>query len=544
MHYPLSDTTARDDLLSSMKASIDLPNIVETLEASEVWPLAKGSVSSCIADAPLLEKVPKQPFGPCNCDAEIKNTVDALVSQHNLILEGVAGIGKTHLIEAISKHLAHVFFGPFIVRNVSAVGVLGAAHPDYVAKVQAAFRGLLVDIQIVVLHPSSSYEELVCGLRPEWNGTEKVTQFNWVAGPLITQFGTAADEFQSNAGATHLHLIVLDEINRCNLPSVLGELMHLIDPSRRMTCKKWTAYNGLTDKTDIDAAVRDGLAVRIPNLSKTNPPVFGEHGAAYVTDSVFVLGTMNSSDRSILGLDQALRRRFPPMRMEPHTADQWIISLKSLEVPNALLESVGLTVVRELLDWLALNAVLRARLGPDGMIGHSYFYGALTEAQNGLPALRNAFTHAWRFGVLPQVIHAAEAAREEVFAKKIFVEDRTGIDLDVADSELQLSAEQVGFPNAKRFAQQWREGTVGAYSICRKDTLDHVGRGHGKRLLIVPRPSKKARRSKTAKWRPRVDDAVLEILKEARAALIRRRTWADACDAALEVIRRVRDKTP
>jgi len=109
---------------------------------------------------------------------------------------------------------------------------------------------------------------------------------------------------------------------------------------------------------------------------------------------VFVLATMNTADRSVAPLDAALRRRFAFVRLEPLEAG----ILAGLLDPALDPSSAGIP------QWRQLNAALQADVGPDAMLGHSYFFDMAGPDGPPDPA------GIWRYQIVPQLIDALAAS--------------------------------------------------------------------------------------------------------------------------------------
>lgn len=186
------------------------------------------------------------------------------------------------------------------------------------------------DFELLSFHPSLSYEEFVGGLRPvsENGGTSLVFK----KGPFIELCERAHED------PTRRFTLFIDEINRGNVAKIFGELITLLEPSKRVR-------PGSSPGED-----HDGLWIRIPGC----PELLG------VPSNLDIVATMNSADRSIAPIDFALRRRF---RFIEFTA-----------APEKIRpESVGSIDLRKLLT--RINSRLELLLDREHVIGHSYFFG-------------------------------------------------------------------------------------------------------------------------------------------------------------------------
>lgn len=198
----------------------------------------------------------------------------ALKSETNVIVEGVAGSGKSHLLEQLN--------------NEEIYG--NGKH-----------------IEVVVFHPSTSYEDFVSGIRPAFN-EEGEQRFVTHEGIFIKMCNRAAKDPENN------YLLFIDEINRANTFRVFGDLMLVLEKSKREDCAKENRAL-FTDNEKIS----EKNYVRLQTSIRENGKEFTK---LVVPSNLHVLGTMNTTDRSVGTIDLALRRRFHWITQEPMDANQ------------------------------------------------------------------------------------------------------------------------------------------------------------------------------------------------------------------------------
>ncbi|MDE2807028.1 MAG: AAA family ATPase [Gemmatimonadota bacterium] len=148
----------------------------------------------------------------------------------------------------------------------------------YVAQALAHYlAGSENRVELVQFHPSYAYEDFVRGFRPTITDSEQAG-FTLQDGPLLR----AAEKARSDKDSRHF--LIIDEINRGNLAKVFGELYFLLEYRNR--------------EISLQYQRKDGEKFSLP-------------------DNLYIIGTMNTADRSIALVDLALRRRFYFVEFHP-----------------------------------------------------------------------------------------------------------------------------------------------------------------------------------------------------------------------------------
>ena len=153
------------------------------------------------------------------------------------------------------------------------------------------------------------------------------------------------------------YVIIIDEINRGNVSQIFGELITLIEEDKREK----------TVKNDDDLS--EALRVKLP-YSKSD---------FSVPDNLYIIGTMNTADRSVEALDSALRRRFVFEEMTPQPD-----KIPEIRKKKGLSEKIGNIDLNILLS--TINNRIEKLLDRDHTIGHSYFLSC-----KGIEDLKNTF---------------------------------------------------------------------------------------------------------------------------------------------------------
>lgn len=279
------------------------------------WLRSIGAIDSPDSPASLLEDSTFEPA----------STADSLASL----------LAQTHLSEETINDVRDLLI---IKQQLIFEGPPGSGKTYVAEKFARWFTGQPLDeniplddhVEIVQFHQSYGYEDFVQGIRPETNSD----------GQLVYRVrdGIFLDMVErAKANPDDRFVLIIDEINRGNLSRIFGELLLLLE------------YRG--------------QSVRLP---------YGSGDAAYLTilENLYIIGTMNTADRSLAQIDYALRRRFYFVRFMP-------VANGHAEVfENWLARNVDNAADRERLAslFVTLNHRIGHHLGTDDLqVGHSYF---------------------------------------------------------------------------------------------------------------------------------------------------------------------------
>lgn len=239
----------------------------------------------------------------------------------NFIVYGAPGTGKTYSM---------VEYALAIIENVT-LEEFRIKYPNRKQNVDR-YKALVKAGQIVftTFHQNYGYEEFIQGLRPDKDSNTMA--FKTVDGVFKNIADTALNDTEGKN-----YVIIIDEINRANISKVFGELITLIEEDKR-----WGELN------ETSATLQSGDAFAVPN-------------------NLYIVGTMNSADKSISLIDAALRRRFDFIEQKPDS------SLVGDTVLQAMLENINISLVEELDS-------------TDLLVGHSYF---MNKSENDLCNILN-----------------------------------------------------------------------------------------------------------------------------------------------------------
>ena len=209
--------------------------------------------------------------------------------------------------------------------NVILQGAPGVGKTFTAKKLAYAMMGEVDDsrIEMVQFHQNYSYEDFIMGYRPDG------ADFKLTDGIFYRFCQTAANHPDKE------YFFIIDEINRGNMSKIFGELLMLIEKDYRGT-KATLAYSGMPFS---------------------------------VPENLYIIGMMNTADRSLAMIDYALRRRFSFFEMEPGFNSEGFTNYQKAfanETFDALIDQIKI---------LNKEITEDKSLGRGFQIGHSYFCG-------------------------------------------------------------------------------------------------------------------------------------------------------------------------
>lgn len=205
------------------------------------------------------------------------------------------------------------------------------------------------EFKLIQFHPAYTYEDFVRGIIVETNN--EIHPEYKVVNKILAEFAAKALKNESSN-----FVLIIDEINRANLPSVLGELIYALeyrfDPEKPEETSVESMYS-LREERNSEGP--EDRILRLPN-------------------NLFIIGTMNTADRSVSHIDYAIRRRFAFVDVLPSIEP---IKNESAKEYFKLVSELFVSNYEEVMFSKATpkrSACLVSDFGPEQVwIGHSYF---------------------------------------------------------------------------------------------------------------------------------------------------------------------------
>ncbi|RYJ39657.1 ATPase family protein [Flavobacterium anhuiense] len=245
---------------------------------------------------------------------EMNDLKELLEYKKQIILQGPPGTGKTYT----AKDLAE-----FIVNDTVSIN----------KKEQAEYISKCNQIDIIQFHPAYTYEDFIRGIITEPFGDKVI---------YTSKDKLFLEMVEKASRNSNPHILIIDEINRANLSSVLGELIYALEYRNESFKSMYANKQGIYEIT--------------------------------IPENLYIIGTMNTADRSVGHLDYALRRRFAfydilPKNFEQEEAFQ--SELFQLVSRLFVKEIKSSTAELEASEHLSLEFQDRPQ---DIWLGHSYFF--------------------------------------------------------------------------------------------------------------------------------------------------------------------------
>lgn len=296
-----------------------------------------------------LDKQKKEP-GPSPMPSDQTEPNQKMSHPLNTILYGPPGTGKTW----------HTVTRAVAIIEEKDVDEVEQEQRDEIKRRFETYRDRNQDdkqVEMITFHQNTTYEDFIEGIRPVLNNDQASANGQAPSegsSPGEVQYEMREGVFRriarhADQNRDKRYVLVIDEINRGNIARIFGELITLIEDSKRTDAhdEAWVTLPGSQDTFSVP-----------PNL--------------------YLLGTMNTADRSIALLDTALRRRFKFIEMMPNPSHEGV---------NKNVDGVNCSRLLK-----AMNRRIAVLLDREHQIGHTYFLGV-----NDMDALAEAFQH----GVLP-----------------------------------------------------------------------------------------------------------------------------------------------
>lgn len=263
-----------------------------------------------------------------NSSSETNDILDLLDFKKQIILQGPPGTGKTRLAKEIAA------------KQLLLEDVQQLKYSD--------------QFQIIQFHPSYSYEDFVRGIVAHPTIDGKGVLYT-AKDKLLAEFALRALEDDKNS-----YVLIIDEINRANLSAVLGELIYALEYRDEEVT---SMYSVMTE---------------------------GEEDSTIVLPSnLYIIGTMNTADRSVGHIDYAIQRRFAFVDVLP----QELNNDDTIVFHKELFKKISLLFVENYDEYISNDKIPLKRAKTlseefrveDVWLGHSYFIQKILEEGTLLP---------------------------------------------------------------------------------------------------------------------------------------------------------------
>ena len=261
--------------------------------------------------------------------------IESKLKSKNFIFNGPVGTGKSEFANILAKKI--------IENKIPSVSEIEQLLEDFNNGDLPIERYDNDKLRKITFHPSYGYEDFIMGLKAEVDEKNNI-KYEYRSG-IFKDLCDTATKYPNNN-----YVMIIDEINRGDISRIFGELITLVEESKR------------------------GDKIELPYKD-------GEDFIEFIVpENLYIIGTMNDSDKSIALLDSALRRRFMFFRIDPKPdiVDKWYNG------NDTILDT-----------FKTINDRILKVKGPDYVIGHAFL-----KPEDDIDEMEN-FMHIFRYKIIP-----------------------------------------------------------------------------------------------------------------------------------------------
>lgn len=272
---------------------------------------------------------------------EAEDVLDLLRLNHNVLISGPPGTGKSRLLADVARGFAHQSGGPAYVKNrrIAIPANVSGPPPPYLPSPARTDR----EVFATVMHSGSKPRDFLRGIVPAITTGTAGLQFEVTKGTLYR----ASEHALTADGAA---LLIIDELNRGPAVAVFGPSIVAIETDKRL-----------------DDAGNPTVSTQTFEIldSQGNPIDYA------LPTHLYIVAAMNQADTSVEALDVAFLRRFAPYKLAPDVSPLLMhFGLTAAVLPNGSPSTAVEVYSLLVLAWEKVNGLLTLGRGPEYQIGH------------------------------------------------------------------------------------------------------------------------------------------------------------------------------